>query len=213
MPLKADTILDILSEIAEIDVNDGLSFKMNSLRPIRETHHYDCFRVKMVCTFGPMVNYVFIDVSTGDPIVPHPIEYNYPCLLSDNKFKVLAYSFETVIAEKLSSILSRQGDITRFKDFYDFYLLNEVYKADIDLALLNQAIIVTFKSRNLLDNLKQYKRILTYLRVDGVVTTQWEHWIQNTDYMHGSELQFSSIIDCVESLLNSLDFANSNNNL
>ena len=89
---------------------------------------------------------IAMDIGFGDVITPDPQELEYPLLLDDlPPVTIMAYSLETVIAEKFQAMIELSENNSRMKDFYDLYTL--LYNNTIDSALLEKAIHATLKNR------------------------------------------------------------------
>ena len=147
VPLKAEVIRNIVSEIINVEVDDGIEFEITDISHIREEDEYENFRVHLIANFGGIKNDMKIDITTGDAITPKEIEYLYPCMFQEESLKVLAYPLETILAEKYESVIKRNISTTRMRDFYDLYNLYNLRKEDINFDILKQAIISTANRR------------------------------------------------------------------
>ncbi len=88
-----------------------------------------------------------IDIGFGDTIVPSEVELKYPTLIDDSKeISIIAYSLESVIAEKFHAMVELAEINSRYKDFYDIYII--LQNNDINMKSLTEAIISTFQNRN-----------------------------------------------------------------
>lgn len=72
-----------------------------------------------------------IDISTDDAITPGAVEYKYKLMFEDRSISVLSYNLETLLAEKMQTILARGLANTRMRDFYDVYPANLILKSSI----------------------------------------------------------------------------------
>lgn len=137
----------LIKEIASIDINDGVRFLPDSVKSvvIKEDADYEGVRVRLTATIGSARNTIQIDFGFGDIVTPHPLQMDYPTLLDKEEVKVLAYSKETIVAEKFEAIVKLTTFNTRMKDFYDISFLS--HECDFDGASLQLAIRNTFRRR------------------------------------------------------------------
>lgn len=166
VPLKAETIRNIVSEIINVEVDDGIEFEITDISHIREEDEYENFRVHLIANFDKIKNDMKIDITTGDAITPKEIEYLYPCMFQEESFRVLAYPHETILAEKYESVIKRNIATTRMRDFYDLYNLYNLRKEEINFEILKQAIISTAERRESLPVMKQAIEIIEDLKED-----------------------------------------------
>lgn len=131
LPLTPEIIENALNEIFEIDLNDDVMFKLKGVSPIREDDVYDGYRVALDAIYETIITPMTIDVSTGDVITPNAVKFNFTGIFDDElKFELWAYNIETVLAEKVETILRRNVFNTRPRDFYDTYILITTQKFD-----------------------------------------------------------------------------------
>lgn len=138
----------IFAEICRQPVlDDGLDFDAEAVRvePIRENNDYRGLRVKFECRLGNARIPIQIDIGLGDAITPRAQQIDYPVLLDSPKPRLKAYPRETVIAEKFQAMVSLGIANSRFKDFYDIWMLSRLFSFDGEL--LSRAIAATFKRR------------------------------------------------------------------
>ena len=166
VPLKAEVIRNIVSEIINVEVDDGIEFEITDISHIREEDEYENFRVHLIANFGGIKNDMKIDITTGDAITPKEIEYLYPCMFQEESLRVLAYPLETILAEKYESVIKRNISTTRMRDFYDLYNLYNLRKEKIDFDILKQAIISTANRRESLPLMKQAIEIIEDIKDD-----------------------------------------------
>ena len=104
-----------------------------------EEHDYHGVRIKLIANFGTFKQPIKIDISTGDVITPSAVEYNYELMLEDRSIPLLSYNLETLLAEKLETIIAGSTANTRMRDFYDVYLLSKTQY--IDMQNLKSALL------------------------------------------------------------------------
>ena len=148
LSMERERIMDIIKEVACIDNDDNIVFEIFGSNPIRKEDQYGGFQILVLgrldnvrCQFG-------IDVATGDPIVPSERNYKYKCLVSGEELSLKAYSLESVIAEKLETVLVRSISNSRCKDYYDLYILRKTQLSNIDVPTLIEAFNKTCQYRH-----------------------------------------------------------------
>lgn len=152
--LSAEDARRIVNEIKDIDLGDGVTFEVKEVSNIMDEMEYPGIRFTMNAMMGKLVTPMKIDLSTGDVITPRAIEYNYKLLLDDRSINLWSYNLETILAEKLQTVLARGLLNTRMRDFYDIKTLLSIYEQDIDVDVLKKAFETTCKKRNT-ENLKE----------------------------------------------------------
>lgn len=162
LPLNIDTIKDVFEEILEIDINDNVNFEIVSIKDIRLEDEYGGFKINVKGNFDKIRTNFFIEITTGDVITPREIKYKYNSIFEDKKINIMAYTIETIIAEKFESIISKNITTTRAKDFYDLYMLMN-NKNDINNKNLVKAIENTFNKRNTEFDINNLKEIIELL--------------------------------------------------
>ena len=193
--LQEERIKEIVEEIININVDDGIKFEFKSLNYIREDDEYENFRVSLVAKVGKTKNPMKLDLTTGDAITPREIEYSYPCIFSKEAIKIMAYPLETVLAEKYETIIRRNITTTRMRDFYDLYTLYKLKKEEIDYGILKEAIKRTSSKRQSQEIMADYEEIIEDIRRDSYLKTLWEVYINENKYI--ADLNFDKVIDAV----------------
>lgn len=149
-PVTQKSIESMISEIIDIQLNDEVAFVLSSIKEIRETDDYAGYRADLKGEYAnsKLAVDLKIDITTGDSISPKEIKYSYPLLFENRSISILAYSFVTVLAEKIETILSRGDQSTRPRDYYDVFLLLKLFEERIDFSVLFEAIHKTATRRN-----------------------------------------------------------------
>ena len=138
-----------------------------------------------------------IDISTGDTITPAAISYRYKLMFEDRYIDLWAYNLETVLAEKIETVLSRSTANTRLRDFYDIHILQ---KADmtIDTGILTAALRATCRKRESESVLPRYSAIISELEASGAMRELWENYQKKNSYASG--ITWSDAIAAVRTL-------------
>ena len=163
LPLTIEMVEEIFKEILSIDIKDNVYFELVSIKDIRITDEYGGFRLNIKGTFYKIRTNFFIEVTTGDIITIREIKYKYSSIFEDKKINIMAYTIETIIAEKFESIISKNITTTRAKDFYDLYMLIDNHKDEIDNGILKRAVINTFNKRNTTYDINLFRETLEIL--------------------------------------------------
>ncbi len=154
----------IITDIVFIDLGDGVSFTINSVSEIMNEAEYPGIRFTMTALMDGIRVPLKVDISTGDVITPRAVEYSYNLMFEDRTICLLAYNLETVLAEKLETIIARTTANTRMRDFYDIYILLEIYRNEIDPSILTSALFATSNKRGSFELLKNAEIVLINLQ-------------------------------------------------
>ena len=144
-----------------------------------------------------------IDISTGDKIVPKELEYRYPSLFEDKKILIYTYNTETIISEKIETILRRGQYNSRMKDYYDIHMFLSKFKDNIDINILKLSIKNTFDKRESLDYLKDYEQILDGISSYDRIVSLWNGYAKKNKY--ANDIKFEEIIKELKEFISSLD--------
>ena len=203
LPLNIDSIRNIFEEILSIDIDDNVNFEIVNIKDIRLEDEYGGFRINVKGTFYKIKTNFFIEITTGDIITPREIKYKYNSIFEDKKINIMAYTIETIIAEKFEGIISKNITTTRAKDFYDLYMLMNNHKDDINNRNLVKAIENTFNKRNTefdIDNFKETVEILEDSNVLKRVFTDYQSKLEYT-----KEVSFDDTIKAIKNIINILE--------
>lgn len=194
---NVDMIKDIINSIINIELNDGVIFQVKSVQEIKENKEYMGYRFKMNAIFENLIVPVDIDISTGDIITPKAIHYQYKKLFEDDYIDLMAYNYETIIAEKLQIILELKLRNSRMKDYYDLYYFAIFKWNKVELSLLIDAIDKTFTNRNSLNDLVNAQELIHIFRDDETLNHLWKKYQQSHHYAVG--ITFNNVIEAIES--------------
>lgn len=196
--VNLDTVREIVISIISVQVDDGVKFNVKNISEIMEEAEYPGVRVDIEAEFDGVRTPLKIDISTGDIITPREIQYSFRLMLEDRSIDVWAYNLETVLAEKLETIIFRNNTNTRMRDFYDIYILLQLYGKDIDPQVLHKALAATAKKRGTLEYLTEAKEIFDEVQNDSVMQKLWKSY-QNK-FSYAEEISWNSIMDSVRTL-------------
>ncbi len=189
LPVNEQTIREMFDEICKIELEDDVTFEFRSIGEIREGDEYTGYRVSLSADYPPMAVPLKLDITTGDKITPREIEYQFKLLLEDRSISVLAYNLETIMAEKLETVISRGDQNTRPRDYYDIYILAKLQSSNIDSESLKAALDATAKKRGSADVIKDYRRIMETVEKSEVMQRQWKNYQKDFEYAVGIEFE------------------------
>ena len=194
-PVNEESIKNMFLDICKIDLQDDVTFEFKKIGEIREGDDYTGYRVSLSANYPPMAVPLKLDITTGDKITPREIEYRFKLLLEDREIPVLAYNLETVMAEKLETVVSRGDQNTRPRDYYDIYILAKMQYKNIETEYLRAALDATSKKRGSSEILKEYKNIIDTVRNSDVMIKQWRTY--QRDFEYATDISFDEVCDAV----------------
>lgn len=197
-------VVSVIKEILEVSVDDGLVFSFQKIEPIREADAYNNFRVHMTAQYGKINSPMKLDITTGDTITPAEIQYDYPLLFEDKSISIMAYTLETVMAEKFETVIRRNIGNTRARDFYDLHTLYHERKNEMRVEILRLAVEHTARKRGSLEDMREWQDILRDMREEPQLYTLWRNYAAENPYV--GELEFSKVLGTVETIAELLDF-------
>ena len=202
-PVNEAFILDYINEISRININDEVKFDVVSITEIREMDDYFGFRVSLIAGIGTMKIPLKIDITTGDKIIPSEISYEYPLMFENRSIKIKAYNLETILSEKIETIISRGNQNTRMRDFYDVYILLKLKSKNIDYNILRLAIEETSQKRDSLNLLLKYKEIISNIENNNEMLVRWENYRNSFNYAR--TIDFTEICRFLTEILEKID--------
>ena len=203
LPLNIVSIRNIFEEILSIDIDDNVNFEIVNIKDIRLEDEYGGFRINVKGTFDKIRTNFFIEITTGDIITPREIKYKYNSIFEDKKINIMAYTIETIIAEKFESIISKNVTTTRAKDFYDLYMLVNNHKDDINNRNLVNAVENTFNKRNTEFNIDNFKEIVEILENSNAVKGVFTNYHSKLEY--NKKVSFDDTIKAINKIIDILD--------
>lgn len=197
--LSAEDALRVVNQVKDIDLDDGVSFEVKDVSNIMDEMEYPGIRVTMNANVGRLITPLKIDISTGDVITPRAIEFNYDLLLEERSISLWSYNLETILAEKLQTVLARGILNTRMRDFYDIRMLLDTYEDKVNKAVLKDAFAATCKKRGT-DNLQeQAEEIIKIIEADEQLQVLWRAYQKK--YSYAAEIDYASVISGVRKLM------------
>ena len=198
LPLTPEAIRSALEDVCDIAFDDGVVFEIGTISPIRGDDIYGGYRVMLNAKFDTLLTPLSIDVSTGDAITPHAVQYNFSEIFDDEKsYELWAYNIETVMAEKVETILRRGVFNTRPRDFYDTYILTTTQK--FDNAVFADALSATAKHRGTTEQIADVPSILYNIEESPELKTMWGKYRKQFSY--AKDITYEQIMDSIKTLL------------
>lgn len=204
--LSEENVQQQLEEILT-ESKDDIQFSIQSISSIKESDNYGGYRATILCQLENIKQIIHLDIATGDIVTPHPVTYAYKAIFNDESFSIIAYTIETILAEKLQTIYSRNFLNSRSKDFYDVYILSKLKKNDIDFRQLNVACQRTFSYRETELDYNEIVQLMESFKTDPIQQQQWQNYSNKYSYTKG--ISFSEILDEIVNLVSVI--ASSNN--
>ena len=198
LPLTPEAIRNALEQICAMPPSDDVIFEIGSILPIREDDLYGGYRVSLTARFETLVTPLSIDISTGDAITPHAVLYQFGEIFDDEKFYDLwAYNIETVMAEKVETILRRGIFNTRPRDFYDAYILATTQK--FDREVFTRALKATAEHRGTVEQIADVSEILNSIEKSPELHGMWDKYRRQFSY--AANITYEEIVRVIRDLL------------
>lgn len=201
--VSKEKMVSVLNQILSINLNDGVKFDVVDITDIREEDEYGGNKYHIVGRKDNLKINLEIDISTGDKVTPRELKYNYPLLFEGKTILINSYNIETILSEKMETILKRGKFNSRMKDFYDVYFFINNLKNEIDINILKQAIENTFTKRDSFEYLNDYKQIIHLIKESEKIKKQWQTY--STKYKYANNINIEKILDLLLAFINELD--------
>lgn len=194
--LTKDNAVNIVEDIIAIDLSDDVQFQITKVTDIMEEHDYPGIRFMLEATMDKMRQAIKIDISTGDIITPGAVEYAYNLMFEDRAIFLWTYNMETLLTEKLETIMARGTANTRMRDFYDIHVIS--HQETFDRDILKKAFLATSAKRNTTDQIPDFRTILSTVEADDSMRKQWESFREDSFFV--GELSWNEVMASVKVL-------------
>ncbi len=202
-PLNKESLQTALSDICAIQLDDDTTFVLEHIDPIQEADEYGGYRVAVTAKYESIHTPLKIDITTGDAITPEAIRYQFHSNFEDRTIDVWAYNLETILAEKIETILRRSVLNTRLRDFYDVYVIVKTRAAEISAETFNTAVHATARKRASQEALQNRERIIASLRADTIMSQRWDRYSIENDY--AKNIKFDEVLDVLSGFASAMD--------
>ena len=196
LPLNKSTITKVITEIINIDLKDNITFEIENIKDIREEDLYSGYNVNLKADFDGLKTNLMIDITTGDIITYKEVEFKYNTLFDNDTINIMTYNYETIIAEKFETIISRNIDNTRMKDYYDLYMFVSLKWNDINKETLRKAIINTSKNRETISYIENANDYVNLIEDDSKLKSLWNNYQKNYEY--AKDISFEDTIKAIK---------------
>lgn len=198
LPLNKRSAQKILEEIIAVKLEDGVAFRITKVQDIMEGHEYEGIRFMIECTIDKLKQTIKVDISTGDEITPRAVAYKLPLIIEDRSINLWAYNLETLLAEKIETIMVRAEANTRMRDFYDIHVLLEQDAVAIDRGTMKSAFYATCKRRESTERIVTIDDVINKIADDEVMKQQWKNY-RKTNYYVGA-LEWDDVMGSTRTL-------------
>lgn len=196
--VSIEDVEKMINEITAIPIDDGVTFQVKSITEIMDEAEYPGIRVSMTAYFDGVMTPLKIDISTGDAITPKEVRYSFKLMLEDRSIDVWAYNLETVLAEKLETVITRTTANTRMRDFYDIVILQQLYGNILDRQILHDALLATARKRGTERYLKEANEVFDEIENNTVMQKLWTAYQKKFSYV--SDLDWNITMEAIRKL-------------
>ena len=196
--VNVNDVADLIAGIVSVPIDDGVTFRVNKVSEIMDEAEYPGIRVSMTTVFDGVVTPLKIDISTGDTITPREVRYSFKLMLEDRSIDIWAYNLETVLAEKLETIITRATANTRMRDFYDIYILEQLHGNTLNAQFLHDALLATARKRETEGHLAEAKDVFAEVEDSPVMQQLWTAYRKKFSY--AADLEWNIVMKAVRIL-------------
>jgi predicted nucleotidyltransferase component of viral defense system len=202
LPVDERLVRDMMDEVMGIDLGDWIVFQLSAISSIREDAAYETFRVSLEAQFQTIHEQLSIDITTGDAVIPREIDYAYKLMFEDMPITVRAYNLQTILAEKIETILIRNVANTRSRDYYDVYVLMKMRASELDRDGLRDALRIKTRERGTEYVLTEHAKLLRQIFANQDLHSLWTAYQKQYPYAAG--IQFDEIVAVISNLVDQL---------
>lgn len=196
--VNVNDVADLIAGIVSVPIDDGVTFRVNKVSEIMDEAEYPGIRVSITTVFDGVVTPLKIDISTGDAITPREVRYSFKLMLEDRSIDIWAYNLETVLAEKLETIITRATANTRMRDFYDIYILEQLHGNTLNAQFLHDALLATARKRETESHLTEAKEVFAEVEDSPVMQQLWTAYRKKFSY--AADLEWNIVMKAVRIL-------------
>lgn len=197
--LEKSNVINMFMEIASIDVKDNVIFEYINIDNIRKDDQYGGYNITFLGKLENIKEQISIDIATGDPITPSAINYHYKCIFDEEILYFKAYNYETVLAEKLQTILTRGIVNSRCKDFYDVFIIHKLRWSSINMNDLMLAFVNTCNYRNSLFTKEDAMKIICDIENNLQMLTRWNSYKKRNKFVE--HVAFEDTVKSIKSII------------
>lgn len=191
-------------EIVSVEVDDDIVFEFVRTEDIREAAEYPGIRVFLKALYPPMSVPITVDVTTGDAITPGAVSYSFPLTFGDYSIPLMTYPLETVLAEKIETVVSRGRANTRPRDYCDIHTPWNISRESIRIGVLRDALAATCGKRGSASTIARYDEEMNSVKGDTNMLRMWERY--RREYSYARSLELAEACETVCSILKQIGF-------
>ena len=196
--VNVEAVESLIMDIISVPMEDGVTFRIKQITEIMDEAEYPGVRVSMETEFDGVRTPLKVDISTGDVITPKEIQYSFKLMLEERSINVWAYNLETVLAEKLETVISRGITNTRMRDYYDIHILIKLYGNTLNGKVLGEALLATAKKRETEYHLNDAQEIFDEIQNDSNMQKLWKSYQKKFSY--ASDISWEMVMESVREL-------------
>lgn len=201
--VSKDKMLKVLNEILSLNLKDGVKFDVVDITDIREDDEYGGNKYHIVGKLQSLKVNLEIDISTGDKVTPRELKYKYPLIFEDRTIMISSYNIETILAEKIETVLRRGVFNSRMKDFYDMYYFLTKLRKEIDINILKEAVDNTFTKRDSFEYLNDCEQIIDSIIGNERLERLWN--IYSNKYKYANGIDINEILNLLKDIIKELN--------
>ena len=198
LPLTEEKITEAIDAICKIDMKDDVVFTVKSIEPIRKDDIYGGYCVRLDAVYDTIIIPLFIDVSTGDVITPDAVRYEFSGIFDEDiRISLWGYNIETVIAEKVETILRRGVFTTRPRDYYDVYILGTTQ--EYDKEIYKEALKATAEHRGSIEQISDVEGILKQISESDDLKDMWRKYQKK--FAYASDISYENVLEVLRKIV------------
>lgn len=190
--IRVEDVEKLIAAITAVPIDDGVIFQVKNISEIMDEAEYPGIRVSMATLFDGVVTPLKIDISTGDAITPKEVQYSFKLMLENWTIDIWAYNMETVLAEKLETIIMRAVTNTQMRDFYDIFILQQIYGKTLNPAVLHDVLLATAHNRGTERHLEEMEEVITEVENSPVMQRLW--MVYQKKFSYAADVDWSSVM-------------------
>jgi len=202
-PLTEENIRKVFIEICAMSLDDGITFLLNHIKLIREDDEYGGYRISLTAHYQSIRTPLKVDLTVGDVITPGAMMLSLQSNFDDQIIEIYAYNIETLLAEKIETILRRSVLNTRPRDYYDVYIIVKTLNERFDNQVLREAVQATASKRMSTAAIEDHVAILKRIHNDAIMRQRWESYSNTYPYANG--IEFDEVIEVLNQVCNKLE--------
>lgn len=191
-----ENIIKIINEIILIDIKDDVKIYVSNITDINMLNGYIGYRVTLTIMLESIKEIFHIDIVMNDVIASEITRYEYYPILSETSIELWTCNLESVLSEKIETILSRAEANSRMRDFYDIFLIYKTSFNNINKRNLRKVVRITFENRkyngDIINTIYQIKN-------SNILKDRWNIYAKKNSYTEN--ISYEDVVNCLEDLI------------